>query len=1188
VALPPLVVALAACAPGGDREPERLGVASDAVTGNDISRTTTNPNAQRTGRWLLDTTTPGIATKAEFTSPITSPDGRLILNEVNDALLGESYSLGVILAPTTSAPDYTAGDVDPLFMDRMLVRDTAGKPVLTPVSAPSSGPVWPTTSVSSSRQMALGSDPRLAGGLTVRISSTGATTNCFQADPASVTMTPSGPYECRRYLLFQPGTFGGVSNRPHMAQIGVVVNAYDPADPFRRLAPPTIVAAQFLSSFVPLTEPDGTLVDVGIEPSVTADGRLLVIHSAGSHFTFSDTPWDSTSWEPRRSLMCLATKQGTPCPGSVATTCADPELCGIADKPVCTGRAARTSACPGPTLTLRDKYPLAAYPVRNADGSLYQGAGADPSSFGGSYGWISFDGSEFFFNAKERGIRLLFGKATRGAIKHVDNQANVAAGRYCILTDSKLADATHVAVKDWHTIHDGDDADCKGSAAQQDGLRMTMPLGTGVGLWRFFPEQSDPLLPFSRRGPLFMMVDHNQLLGNFGQTGAPVFNVNAGSGEHRYRHIYSEVALDDFTDGDFVAYYHMNELVQPNSDQNTVFDRARTPDTSGNFRTASLNAGARFPQTHDGDTDLAGLVNPGYLGRAIYFNPSGAATVPATAATALVSPLRAFTIELAVKPLTSKVREATSTTTLVEMPGAWKLTLKSDTTGNLFPQFYLTDTSGVAQVRGNKNALLAPGTSAYTHLAVTVNLDESPLVARFYVDGALKVTSAAYTGIYSGQPTGTSLLVMGPNGTGPTTAGATEDLYLLDEVAISRKVRDGEYLAMAAFKAPTVGFDLVRSTSTQGPLLFSATGVLPATMRGLRTDDLRIPQALLDRVTQSTVAGETTKARFDRIVALGAALFNDDLLTVKLSGATAVESRDGRSCATCHVKGQGRTDNVRDTDINGVALSIDTPTSLNRAFSRKQFLDQRSPDLVDQVLKPVENTAVLEMGGDVNAILGFINGTSGVFAGTTGTGTGPADGFPALAPARPTGVGNYLQWFRYAFGAGATDTVAVPSVDRTLLAQAIAAFVISDVAANSNVDQIRAGLTAATIGISQTSYDDIVAGMRVFEGKGRCVACHVGSTYTDEMLHASGTAVQAGTVARTKTPTLRKISKTAPYFRDGSKATLTDVVNHYNTGGCTRSDPLAAAPAITCDPELYPLGLTTGEVDSLVAFLGAL
>ena len=102
----------------------------------------------------------------------------------------------------------------------------------------------------------------------------------------------------------------------------------------------------------------------------------------------------------------------------------------------------------------------------------------------------------------------------------------------------------------------------------------------------------------------------------------------------------------------------------------------------------------------------------------------------------------------------------------------------------------------------------------------------------------------------------------------------------------------------------------------------------------------------------------------------------------------------------------------------------------------------------------------------------------------------------------------------------------------------------------------------------------------MFEGKGRCTACHSGSSYTDESMHASGPSG-----VPTKTPTLRKIAVTGPYFRDASKATLADVVSHYNAGGFKKSDPLAVNGQVTGDTELYPLGLTAAEQADLVTFL---
>jgi mono/diheme cytochrome c family protein len=89
------------------------------------------------------------------------------------------------------------------------------------------------------------------------------------------------------------------------------------------------------------------------------------------------------------------------------------------------------------------------------------------------------------------------------------------------------------------------------------------------------------------------------------------------------------------------------------------------------------------------------------------------------------------------------------------------------------------------------------------------------------------------------------------------------------------------------------------------------------------------------------------------------------------------------------------------------------------------------------------------------------------------------------------------------------------------------------------------------------SFDDVAAtrGREVFEGAANCVACHTGPRLTDVnsgTLHApEETGMDARYAARTtqkayRTTPLRGLWQHAPYFHDGSAATLLDVVEHYN------------------------------------------
>ena len=89
------------------------------------------------------------------------------------------------------------------------------------------------------------------------------------------------------------------------------------------------------------------------------------------------------------------------------------------------------------------------------------------------------------------------------------------------------------------------------------------------------------------------------------------------------------------------------------------------------------------------------------------------------------------------------------------------------------------------------------------------------------------------------------------------------------------------------------------------------------------------------------------------------------------------------------------------------------------------------------------------------------------------------------------------------------------------------------------------------------SFDATAAnrGKLVFAGAGRCASCHVGPTFTDVnlgRLHApEETGMDPRYAARTankkyRTTPLRALWQHAPYFHDGSAATLRDVVEHYD------------------------------------------
>ena len=101
-------------------------------------------------------------------------------------------------------------------------------------------------------------------------------------------------------------------------------------------------------------------------------------------------------------------------------------------------------------------------------------------------------------------------------------------------------------------------------------------------------------------------------------------------------------------------------------------------------------------------------------------------------------------------------------------------------------------------------------------------------------------------------------------------------------------------------------------------------------------------------------------------------------------------------------------------------------------------------------------------------------------------------------------------------------------------------------------------------------------------GKGNCVTCHAGFNFTDESYHTLGVGMLAkkpdlgrATVSKArsetgafKTPTLRNATQSAPYMRDGSEATIADVVRVLRPGRQPKQVHLQGD---------RPLGLAEGE-----------
>lgn len=270
-------------------------------------------------------------------------------------------------------------------------------------------------------------------------------------------------------------------------------------------------------------------------------------------------------------------------------------------------------------------------------------------------------------------------------------------------------------------------------------------------------------------------------------------------------------------------------------------------------------------------------------------------------------------------------------------------------------------------------------------------------------------------------------------------------------------------------------------------------------------------------------------------VALGAKLWIDPRLSG--SGKTA--------CTACHVRDKGWTDGlVLSQRDNGDANTRHTPTLYNVGYSTLFYWDGRAPTLEAQVLAAWR----VQISAD-----------------------------PAKAVATIAAVPGYASEFQKVFG-------GPPSQDTVV--KALAAYLRAKVSGPSPWDRYEMGDKTAVSADAQ-------AGFQVFMGKGRCAVCHTPPVYSDFNFHNIGLEAGKakpdpgrGAISKKpeedrsfKTPTLRSVAISGPYFHDGSRRTLEDAVRYMAGGG--GNDPGKSAM-------LVDTKLTDAEIRQVVAFLTAL
>lgn len=302
-------------------------------------------------------------------------------------------------------------------------------------------------------------------------------------------------------------------------------------------------------------------------------------------------------------------------------------------------------------------------------------------------------------------------------------------------------------------------------------------------------------------------------------------------------------------------------------------------------------------------------------------------------------------------------------------------------------------------------------------------------------------------------------------------------------------------------------------------------------------------------------------------VTLGRHLFYDTRLSINHS----------RSCGTCHEQKKAFTDGF--ARAIGATLQVHSVGSLSLAnVVYRAQLNWRTPmpmPLEDQLLIPLLGTQPIEMG------MGKHEGE---------------------LLARLAAVPQYQSMF------GAAFPTATAPITLAHLAQAIAWFERTLVSDDNAYDRFLAGNTGA---LSETA----AAGMRLFFNEAGCAHCHSGPDFDRDTSGAAGShniglynldmagaypqgaqgmiefTRLAGDMGRFRTPTLRNIAVTAPYFHDGSTTTLNEAILVHLAGGRNVTlGPRAGngTQSPLRDPLLAPRSLTAEQVWSLEVFLRSL
>jgi cytochrome c peroxidase len=328
-------------------------------------------------------------------------------------------------------------------------------------------------------------------------------------------------------------------------------------------------------------------------------------------------------------------------------------------------------------------------------------------------------------------------------------------------------------------------------------------------------------------------------------------------------------------------------------------------------------------------------------------------------------------------------------------------------------------------------------------------------------------------------------------------------------------------------------------------IVVAASGLLSS--RPLRGESaaFSLPKGLQDSPLDVPADNAMTAGK----IKLGEQLFFDKRLSKQKT----------HSCESCHLPEKGWTDGLKlSTKADGTVNTRHTPTLYEAAYYPDLYWDGRARGLEAQILAAWKS----QMSGDPDAIAADL----------------------AAIPA-----------YKAAFEA---EMGGPPTGDR--IVKALATFVRTLHAGDTPYDRLAADHKAF-------EKSEVGKGFKVFSGDvAKCTNCHLPPLFTDTLFHNIGIGFDgekpdlgrgkflADAAAKKsepapkeadelqgafKTPTLRGIASSAPYFHDGRAATLEQAMDLMLAGGIANPHR---------DEKLQPAKITAKQRAQLLAFLKAL